>query len=155
MPPRHLIPDCNSNAVIVIYTAYSSPDPRLYRSISYSSRASTRPTCAASIAANLNSPYTGFIFKLTWNKFEKKYVHDNFVVSTPLFPNPEVHGFDPRQRPTCPRFTKPSILQSSVSWYELRLECKVLCTTMGVVSVTVGLLLAPFHSSFCSWSVKL
>ena len=60
-------------------------------------------------------------------------------------------GFDSRQRPTCPGLTKPSILLRSVNWYQLRLGVKSPLYGHGVVSV--GLLLAPFHSSFCSWSV--
>ena len=61
-------------------------------------------------------------------------------------------GFDPRQHPTCPRLTKPSSLLRSVNWYQLRLG--VISQLYGHGVVSVGLLLAPFRSSFCSWSVS-
>ena len=77
--------------------------------------------------------------------------HDSVVVSAPDSQSGDT-GFDPRQHPTCPRLTKPSILLRSVNWYQLRLGVKSPLYGHGVVSV--GLLLAPFHSSFCSWSVS-
>ena len=61
-------------------------------------------------------------------------------------------GFVPRQRPTCPELTKPSILLRSVNWYQLRLEERSPPYGYGVASE--GLLLALFLSSFCSQSVS-
>ena len=58
-------------------------------------------------------------------------------------------GFDPRQHPTCPRLTKPSILLRSVTWYQLRLGGE-----KSFVRPWGGECRAAVHSSFCSGSVS-